>query len=154
MKKGITFILLVVSFVFISFNMVFAFGFSSLGGMFGGRILLTKALPIQLLETVGYTCPTYGGTSLSIIPIGSPVGTPTDYFIPSFVASKTRTTPSTGKLILGKYAGTIIITCTYPDPPNMQTVTLPIINLFGTSGGNFSGFGGGKKGGAGTGGVY
>ena len=83
MKKGITLILLVVSFVFISFNMVFAFGFSSLGGMFGGRILLTKALPIQLLETVGYTCPTYGGTSLSIIPIGSPVGTPTNYFIPS-----------------------------------------------------------------------
>ncbi len=129
MKKGIIFILLIVFLVFASAKVVFAV--SSFGKSFGGRIIYPKALQITVLESVGYICPMYG-TSISIMPIGSPLVTPIEYFIPFYVTSKTRTTPATHQLILGRYSGQEVITCTHL-LGDIQTVSLDMINLFGTS---------------------
>lgn len=131
MKKGIFYILLIVFLVFVSTRIVSAS--FSLGRVFGGRIVNTKALEIQALESSGYQC-YMPGTSISILPIGSPAGTPTSYFIPSFVISKTRTTTRTGQLIMGRYLGKTIIPCIFPSsPPMVISVSLDIITLFGTS---------------------
>jgi len=132
-KKGIIFILLTVFLVFASFRIVFASSFS-LGGYFGGRILHTKAQEIINWEAMGYVC-SVPGTTIAVLPVGSVNGIPTSYFIPSYITSKTRTTPMAGQYILGKYSGTITISCTYPSsPPITITVTpLSIITLFGTS---------------------
>ena len=137
-RKSIIFILLIAFLVFISVKMVFAYSF--LGGVFGGRIIYTKALEIEEMEAAGYICPMFG-TSISIIPIGSPPGTPTSYFIPSYITSKTRTIPAVGQLILGRYSGQTTITCTLTFPSESDpsiattilTVSLDTINLFGTS---------------------
>ncbi|KKP72779.1 MAG: hypothetical protein UR70_C0004G0022 [Candidatus Nomurabacteria bacterium GW2011_GWB1_35_20] len=91
------------------------------------------ALEIAEMEAAGYICPLFG-TSISIVPIGSPPGTPTSYFIPSYITPRTRTTPAIRQLILGRYSGQTMITCTLPsDPPITTTVSLDTINLFGTS---------------------
>ncbi|MFA5095542.1 MAG: hypothetical protein WC447_02705 [Candidatus Paceibacterota bacterium] len=129
MKKGTIFVLLIVFLVSISAKIVFAYSF--LGGVFGGKIINTKATEVTILEATGYVCP-MSGTSISITPIGSPIGTPTDYFIPSYITSKTRTTPTMSQLILGRYSGQTMITCTNP-AGDVQIVSLDTINLFGTS---------------------
>jgi len=129
-KKGIIFILLIVFLVFFSTGIVSAY--SSFGNVFGGRIINTKAVEIAGLEAVGYICPMFG-TSISIIPMGSPISTPSSYFIPSYVVSKTRTTPTIGQLILGKYSGRTMISCMFPYPPSTIAVSLDTITLFGTS---------------------
>ena len=133
MKKGIIFILLTVFLVFASFRIVFAFSDFFLGGYFGGRIISTQATKIAELEDAGYDCYT-PGTSISIRPLGSPIGTPTDYFIPTGVESQTRTTPLAGRLILGKYSGKTDIDCVNDDGTSATTVSLDTIVLFGTSG--------------------
>ncbi len=132
MKKGIIFILLIVFLVFASTRVVSAS--FSLGKFFGGRVIETTAIPIEALKDAGYTCPMFG-TSISILPLGSQTSTPINYFIPSYITSKTRTTPKMGGLILGKYEGQSMITCTRPCPPSVcvETVSLDTINLFGTS---------------------
>jgi hypothetical protein len=131
MKKGTIFILLIVFLVFISTKIVFAF--SPFGGFFGGKIINMKAPEIASLEDAGYVCPMLG-TSISIIPIGSPLNTPNYYFIPSYVIPKTRTTPTINQLILGKYGEETVITCTLPsNPPEVKTVMLKTIDFFGTS---------------------
>ncbi|MFA6586117.1 MAG: hypothetical protein WCS86_03075 [Candidatus Paceibacterota bacterium] len=139
MKKGITFVLLTIFLVFVCTSLVFAdFNFSNSGGFtqrfFGGRIISTTAIEVEGLESFGYTCP-MAGTSLSITPLGSPSGTPTSYFIPSYVSPKTRTTPAPHQLILGRYGGSqTTISCTRPgDPPDTKQVSLNTIDLFGTS---------------------
>lgn len=129
-RAGITFILLIVFLVFVSVNAVFAV--SSFGRFFGGRIKYEISLQIDVLESTGYVC-VMPGTSLTIIPIGSPLLTPIEYFIPSFVISKTGTIPTRDQLILGRYSGKTMITCTRPKPPDVKTVSLDTINLFGTS---------------------
>ncbi len=131
MKKGIIFVLLIVFLAFISARIVSAYSF--FGGFFGGKITNTIAAPIMELELKGYACPMFG-TSISITPIGSPTGTPTDYFIPSYVTPKTRTIPTINQLILGRYNGNQeIITCVNSFSGQIETVSLETIDLFGTS---------------------
>jgi len=133
-KKGIIFILLIIFLVFASVKVVFAF--SSFGSVFGGRIIDTKAVAVRTLENIGYICGMeYFGTSLEILPLGSPPGTPTSYYIYNYTHSKTRTIPMSGKLIMGKYFGKMTQICRKPCPPGecLQTVTLDVITLFGTS---------------------
>jgi hypothetical protein len=132
-RKSIIFILLFGFMVFAYTNTIFAY--SSFGSIFGGRIINTKALEIESLEGTGYQC-YVPGSSITISPIGSPLGTPTSYFIPSFVTPKNRSLPSIGKLIMGKYIGKTMISCIYPsNPPMFTTVSLDTITLFATSGG-------------------
>ena len=117
--------------VFAYTNTVFAY--SSFGSIFGGRIINTKALEIESLEGTGYRC-YVPGTSITISLIGSPLGTPTSYFIPSFVMSKNGSLPAVGKLIMGKYMGKTMISCIYPsNPPMFTSVSLDTITLFATS---------------------
>jgi len=133
MKKGIIFVLLITFAVFIGAKTVSAFSF---GNFFGGRIIDIKALEIRTLENVGYTCDTTGGSSIEIIPIGSPSYAPSSYFIPSYIYSKTGYPIMTGQLIIGRYSYSYMtpITCIYPsDPPFIQVVFLNTIDLFGTS---------------------
>ena len=99
---------------------------------FGGRIISTKAVEIQELEYMGYECPVFG-SSISITPIGSPLGTPTSYFIPFYNISKTGTSIMTGQLIIGKYSWKTPITCIRLEPPSIKPVFLDTITLFGTS---------------------
>jgi len=136
-KKSIIFILLIAFLVFVSAKMVFAYSF--FGGVFGGRIISMPALEIAEMEATGYIC-TVPGITISIFPIGSPPGTPTSYFIPSYITSKTRTTPAIGQLILGRYSGQTMVTCTltlwlpsHRRSTTITTVSLDTINLFGTS---------------------
>ena len=130
-RKSIIFILLIIFLVFVGARIVFAYSF--FGGVFGGRIISMPALEIAEMEAAGYICPLFG-TSISIVPIGSPPGTPTSYFIPSYITPRTRTTPAIRQLILGRYSGQTMITCTLPsDPPITTTVSLDTINLYGTS---------------------
>ena len=153
MKNSAVFISLFLLFILIATGSVYAVAvpsspasapvsaahvFSS-GGIFGGRIIDTKATEIRALESAGYNCFTLG-SSISIMLIGSPAGTPTSYFIPYYVIPKTRTQPASGRLILGKYGGTATINCTLAsDPPQTTTVALSTITLFATSGGGRAG---------------
>ena len=132
MKKGINLFLLIIFLIFVSARIVSAS--FSLYKNFGGRIITTKALPIIALEAAGYSCVTFG-SSVSVLPIGSPSGTPTNYFIPFYVLSKTRTTLAPHQWILGKYSGTqTTITCIYKGTPtHTQTINLDTVTLFGTS---------------------
>ena len=77
------------------------------------------------------------GTSISIIPIGSPSGTPVSYFIPALVTPRTGGATETGDLILGNYGGQTIIKCIHFLGAEV-TVPLNTITLFGTSGGSSS----------------
>ena len=113
-------------------KIVFAsYSFSS---SFAGRIVDTEATEVQELEDLGYQCPVVG-SSITIKPIGSPFFTPKSFFIPSYVTSKTHTTPTDGQLILGKYSGQMTIECTLQTEAgvDVKTVTLNTITLFGTS---------------------
>lgn len=131
MKKGIKFILLSVFLVFVfSFKTTEA---SWLRAFFGGKIINMKAVEIQALESAGFNCVVPGQT-ITILPIGSPSGTPTEYFIPFSTVSKTRNSIHTGQTILGKYIGKTIITCILPKPPLTHTVSLDTITIYGTSG--------------------
>ena len=130
MKKGIILILLIVFLIFFSVNMIFAS--SSFGGVFGGKIINTKAVAIATLEATGYICSTFG-TSISIVPLGSPAGTPSNYFIPSFITSKTGSSPAISQSILGRYSGQTAVTCTNVETEDIKTVMLSTITLFGTS---------------------
>lgn len=133
-RAGRIFVVLIIFLVFASARIIFAYSSPvSFGNFFGGRIIITKATKIATLESTGYVC-FIPGTTISIFPMGSPVGTPTDYLIPSYVTPRTRTTPRTGQLILGKYSGQMTVSCTLPgDPPITTTVSLNTITLFGTS---------------------
>ncbi|KKQ88029.1 MAG: hypothetical protein UT09_C0005G0011 [Parcubacteria group bacterium GW2011_GWF2_38_8] len=146
MRKGIILVLLIVFLAFAGAKIVksdavpatAARAPSVSAGFFGGRIINTKALEIEALEGVNFECIVVGST-ISIIPIGSPAGTPASYFIPTFITSKTRTTPSVGQLILGKYSTKTPITCIFKGiPPVTVVVNLDTITLFGTSSGGAS----------------
>lgn len=133
MKKGIILILLITFGVFVSTNITFAA--SSLGRVFGGEIVSIEANPIKELESLGYACIKFG-TTVSIMPIGSPAGTPTDYFIPYYEMSKTGITPVIGGLIAGMYTSMrayipCILSSTHPD---VKVISLDTMILFGTSG--------------------
>jgi hypothetical protein len=119
--------------VFLVFFSNTEIAFASFAKPFGGRILYTKAIEIQMLESTGYVCFVLGET-ITIKPIGSPMGTPMSYFIPFSVRSKTGNSLRMGQLILGKYGIKTLITCelTYP-PWTPATVSLDTITLFGTS---------------------
>ena len=126
MKKGMILILLILFAVFFNARTASAF-------FFGGRIIYPKAIEIEELEATGFVCFVPGST-ISILPIGSPAGTPVSYFIPSFVTSATRTIPTASQLILGNYLGKITLPCVLPgDPPAATTVSLDTIIYFGTS---------------------
>src|SRR3989344_8444416 len=97
MRKGIILVLLIVFLAFIGAKIVksdavpatpssapSSFSGGIRGGFFGGRIINMKATEIASLEAADYTCAVFG-SSISIVPIGSPAGTPTSYFIPSYV---------------------------------------------------------------------
>ena len=119
----------VVFLVFLNTKTVFAY--SSFGKVFAGKIIHTKDIEIQTLEFAGYICPVFG-SSISIIPMGSPLGTPTSYFIPFGTYSKTGYSVRTGQLIMGKYSWKTPIACVHP-AGSVQTVWLDTISLFGTS---------------------
>ncbi len=134
MKKGILVILPIVFCVFFfSARMADAsYGFS---GFFGGRITSIEAKSVKEKENSGYQC-MVPGTSITINPIGSPPGTPTDYLIPYYASYRTSSTPGEGKLILGAYSGISLIICYMVNPPyTPDAVVLPTITIFGTSGG-------------------
>ena len=100
---------------------------------FGGRIIHTKAIEIQTLEMAGFLCYAPGST-ISIVPIGSPLGTPTSYLIPFGVTSKTRISPRAGQLIIGKRSGKMVINCTLAYFPfTTIPVSLDTVFLFGNS---------------------
>lgn len=130
MKKGIKITLLIIFLVFVSTRIVFAS--FPLGRFLGGRIINTKAAIIAEAESFGYQC-NVPGTSITIRPIGSAALTPSEYFIPSYVTSKTGTTPAIGQYILGRYSGKTMISCYLADPPDAMVFSLDTINLFGTS---------------------
>jgi hypothetical protein len=154
-KKGITLTILIIFLVFISFKTAHA----SFGSVFGGTIIAKPAIEISTLESSNFNCEAglAGGTSISIIPIGSPAGTSVSYYIPAFIAPVTglwhnhetglysyyllpgtsdlyKTVSTIGQLILGMYDGKIPIACVYQGyPPVVVTVPLSIITYFGTS---------------------
>ena len=132
MKKGTIFILLIIFLVFVCVSITQAS--LSFEKIFGGKITNTKATQIEELENSGYTCHMVG-SSITVRPIGSPAMTPTEYFIPSSVKSKTITTIKYNQWILGKYSGKTTITCTRICPPAFctTTVTLDTVTYFGTS---------------------
>ena len=105
---------------------------ASSGRFFGGRIVETKALKIEILEDSEYECEVPGST-IEIETIGSPKGTPTSYFISAGTKSKTNTKTRNGQLIIGKYSGKTTITCIRPEPEDIQTVVLDTITMYGTS---------------------
>lgn len=126
MKKGIILGFLIVFSLLFTTRTVFGFL-----GQFGGRIISTTAIEIQLLEWTGHTCYVPGST-ISITPIGSPVGTPTSYLIPFGIYSKTGYSPRSGQLIIGKYSVKTVISCFHPSG-SATMVWLDTIPLFGNS---------------------
>lgn len=129
-KRVIWIALAVVFLVFFSTKIVFAYSFNS---QFAGRIVYTKAIEIQALEMAGFQCVVPGST-IQIISIGSPARTPTSYYIPPYVRSKTGNSTRASQLIIGKYGGKMAIACTSKTvPPVVKTVNLDIITLFGNS---------------------
>ena len=99
---------------------------------FGGRVINTTALEIQALEWAGFQCAVPGST-ISIAPLGSPLGTPISYLIPFGIYSKTGYSPMIGQLIIGKYNWwKTTITCTHPAGA-VQTVWLDTVGVFGNS---------------------
>ncbi len=127
MLKILVRVVIIIFLALASFNIANAF---SIGSPFGGTIINTKAIEIQTLESANFTCIVPGNT-IQITPIGS---YPTSYFYA--VPPRTNTTPSSGQWILGIYSGQMVITCIYKGyPPIIKIVNLPIITLFGTSGG-------------------
>lgn len=131
MRKGIIFSFLVIFLLFFSTNIVFAI--SSFLPQFGGRIIHTKSIEIEGLEAAGFECIVPGST-ISIVPIGSPSGTPTSYFIPFGIYSKTGYSLRAGQLIIGKYNWKVEIECVLSYPPYITIpVSLDTITLFGNS---------------------
>lgn len=105
----------------------------SVGGKsFGGKIISIKSAQIQALEAAGFTC-IVPGTTITMLP--SNKLHPREYLIPSGVTNRGGFAPSIAQSILGLYGITkTTITCTSSSvPPVTKTVTLSVINYFGTS---------------------
>jgi hypothetical protein len=133
MKRGIIFSLLIVFLLLATTKIAFASFGLSLFPQFGGRIIYPKAIEIQALEAAGFQCIVLGST-FSIMPIGSPIGTPVSYFIPAGIFSKTRNSVRAGQLIMGKYSFKTMIECILPaEPPVIVTVPLDTVTIFGNS---------------------
>lgn len=109
----------------------FHFVHAAISNPFGGRIVDSKALQVRLLEAANFKCVVPGKT-ITTVPAGS---SPTEYFIPAWVRSKTNTSPTTGKQILGLYGQSkTTITCIFQGtPPATQTIQLPTVTMYGTS---------------------
>jgi hypothetical protein len=98
-------------------------------GIFGGKIVNTKAVEIEALENTGYAC-VVPGTSITIVPVKGP----TSFFIPFSIVSKTKRNPKVNGWTLGRYSMTTPITCTLPgNPPTTTTIYLDTISMYGTS---------------------
>ncbi len=136
-KRNKILIFVITAIIFASLNIDFAKGANiSISRSFGGKIISSKAMKIKALESSGFVC-TMPGTSVSILPIGSPPGTPTDFIIPYVVIPKTGNKPEAGKYILGTYFGKMTAVCVLQtsETPIINTVILDSINYYGTSGG-------------------
>lgn len=131
MRKGILFILLIF-FVFFTYASFAHASFLGAFGIFGGRIASDRALEVGELEDFGYICDV-PGYSVEIMPIGSPLGTPTSYLIPYTARSMTGTVPSYGKLIMGRYTSKTEVVCQHPESEDVQTVSLYTVDLYGTT---------------------
>ena len=132
-RKGIIFGFLIIFLLPFTTKTVWALSNFLSQPQFGGRIINTTAIEIQELEMAGFQCVVPGST-ISIAPLGSPVGTPTSYFIPFGTFSKTGYSPRVSQLIIGKYGWKTTIPCTSATvPPIVTTVWLDTINLFGNS---------------------
>jgi len=132
MKKNLIKFIIVIVFLFVSTQIVFAISNSFLkDAFFGGKITNTKATEIEEKENGGYSCDLNGGTSITINSIKGP----TTYIIPSTTTSKTGRGVGSGKWIIGKYDGQTMITCkkSCGDAECMDYVNLNKISLFGTS---------------------
>ncbi len=131
MKKGLIATLLVVLgfFFYTSYR---AHAYEGSWNIFGGKIISDKALEVGELEDFGYICDV-PGYSIEVLPVGSPAGAPTSYFIPYTAKSLTRTTPYSGKFIMGRYAGLTEIVCQHPESEDIQTVSLNTVDLYGTT---------------------
>ncbi len=115
---------------FVLFFLLTQTALATYGTVFGGRIVSTKAVRVQTLESAGYTCPESEST-IEIFPIKGP----TAYYAP-YSANRTRTTLALGQKILGKYAGQMTIVCTKVNPDgttSVENVLLDIASMFGTS---------------------
>jgi hypothetical protein len=117
----------------ISFVLFFVLAQTALaayGQVFGGRILKTKAIRIETLESAGYSCP--GSTNTIEV---TPIKGPTAYYAP-YSANRTRTTLAPGQKILGKYSGSITIECVRVNEDgttSQEDVLLDMVTMFGTS---------------------
>ncbi len=134
MKRSIIFSLLVIFLLFASTKTVFAFPSTRfLLPSFGGRVVFSPAIEIASYQMAGFTCAVLGST-FSIYPIG-PANTPTSYFVPSGVFSKTGNSIHTGQFIIGKYSfmKTPIVCTSATVPPVIVTVPLDTVTLFGNS---------------------
>lgn len=105
---------------------------SAVGKPFGGKIINTKAIEISSLENSNYKCIVPGST-ITIKPVTS--SSPSTFFIPAAVKSRTNTSPRAGQQIKGLYSQSkTTITCIFQGtPPSTTTTTLTPITLFGTS---------------------
>lgn len=155
MKKGIILSLLIFAFLSLAPQIGSAQSFSPSRGFFikpfGGRIISDTALEIETAEAAGYVCVVLG-YSISILPMGSPNGTPVSYYIPFTVKSSVFTLvpskgvlgflkpigessskPTNGKLILGNYGPQTPIGCVHPILGGI-TIPLHTVLIYGVSG--------------------
>ena len=100
---------------------------------FGGKIITTVANEITTFQSSGYIC-SVPGQSISIIPIGSPAGTPMSFIIPFGIISRTGNPIRPGQYMLGKYGGMASAYCIPPSPhPVAISIPLQTIVYYGNS---------------------
>lgn len=98
--------------------------------IFGIRITKLKAQPIEQKEKEGYTCIVAGQTIEGRL-VGSPRGTPTSYFIPAGVVSKSGGPAKAGNQAIGFYTVPTPIVCIRP-PAGVAIVKLDTIAVWNT----------------------
>jgi len=137
MKKGITFILLIVFLVLIGINVASAWGY---WGFFAGKVTHMKAVKVEEAENAGLKCDVGDGETFSITLMGSPSGTPTDFAVGSRGRLATRSGPSLYKKTIGRYEGEREVTCKKPteDKKKEEVISFSLTTISGQYG--FSGF--------------
>ena len=131
-RRSIIFSLLVIFLLLASKTVYASLGFSFGSRQFGGRVAYTEATEITIQKAIGSQCDVLGST-ISILPIGSPALTPRSYYIPFSTLSKTKNSLRMGQLIMGKYSPyKTPIVCTSPTGA-VTTIQLDTVTLFGNS---------------------
>lgn len=110
MKKGITFVLLVVFFALVVFNFASAWG--GFWGFFAGKVISAKATEVEEAEASGYTCDAPETFTLKLV--GSLTRTPTSFAVGPRASLDTRSGLGHGKATIGVYGGQTLVTCKRP----------------------------------------